>query len=130
VPRRVPSGIPQEVESLIAEHIDSVEKLEILLFLRGEATQVWTVERLSRELRRNPNSVGRSLNQLLQRGLLAGSERDGYRFAPADARVAQQVDRLAETYATRRVSVVQLIVSNPMDSVTTFADAFRFKRKR
>jgi hypothetical protein len=43
--------------------------------------------------------------------------------------VERQVTRLAETYATRRVSVIQLIVANPMDSVTTFADAFRLRKK-
>jgi hypothetical protein len=129
VPRRVPTGIPQEVETFIAENVDSIEKLEVLLFLRGEREQRWTPATLSRELRRNPDSVGRSLGQLLRRGLLEGSEGDGYRFAPADARVASQVDRLAEIYTTRRVAIVQLIVSNPMDSVTTFADAFRLRKR-
>lgn len=124
------SGVPDEVAQLIASHIDSVEKLEILLLLRGERDRAWTSDHVSRELRRNPSSVSRCLSQLAAGGLLDGSIGDGYRFAPSDPALERQVGSLAETYATRRVSVIQLIVANPMDSVTTFADAFRFRRKR
>ncbi len=123
------SGVPDDVAQLIASHIDSVEKLEILLLLRGEGDRSWTTEDVSRELRRNPSSVARCLRQLSERGLLGGEVADGYRFAPPDPAVERQVTRLAETYATRRVSVIQLIVANPMDSVTTFADAFRLRKK-
>jgi len=126
----VSSGVPDDVARLIASHIDSVEKLEVLLLLRGERARAWTSDHVSRELRRNPSSVSRCLTQLADRGLLAGSVGDGYRFAPSDPALEVRVGALAETYATRRVSVIQLIVANPMDSVTTFADAFRFRRKR
>ena len=124
------SGVPDDVARLIASHIDSVEKLEILLLLRGERDRVWTSDQVSRELRRNPSSVSRCLKQLRERGLLSGSTRDGFTFQPSEPALEQQVDRLAETYATRRVSVIQLIVANPMDSVTTFADAFRLRKRK
>jgi hypothetical protein len=123
------SGVPEDVAQLIASHIDSVEKLEILLLLRGERERTWMSDEVSRELRRNPSTVSRALGQLASRQLLAGSSADGFQFAPPDRELEQQVDRLAETYATRRVSVIQLIVANPMDSVTTFADAFRLRRR-
>jgi hypothetical protein len=123
------SGVPEDVARLIADRIDSVEKLEILLLLRGERDRDWTSDHVSRELRRNPSTVSRALGQLADRGLLGGSTAAGFRFAPSEPGLEAQVDRLAETYATRRVSVIQLIVANPMDSVTTFADAFRLRRK-
>jgi len=125
----VTGGIPEDVERLIASHIDSVEKLEVLLLLRGERDRHWTSDEVSRELRRNPSTVTRALGQLAGRGLLSGSPAEGFRFEPAEPELEQQVTRLAETYAARRVSVIQLIVANPMDSVTTFADAFRLRRR-
>jgi hypothetical protein len=125
----VTQPIPAEVEKLIAGHIDSVEKLEVLLFLRGEQDRAWKPEQVSRELRRNPTSVDRCMSQLSAGGLLT-SQAGEYRFQPRDRALRSRVDALADTYATRRVSVVQLIVRNPMESVTTFADAFRFRRKR
>jgi predicted transcriptional regulator len=125
----VSGGIPEDVAELIAGHIDSVEKLEILLLLRGESDREWTSQEVSRELRRNPASTARGLQQLAKSGLVAGSGASAYRFDPADRALVGRVQRLAETYATRRPSVIQLIASNPMDSVTTFADAFRFRRK-
>jgi hypothetical protein len=126
----VSGGVPDDVARLIASYIDSVEKLEILLLLRGERDREWTSEQVSRELRRNPASCSRGLAQLAMTPLIAGSPQDGYRFEPDGPAEEQLVDRLADTYATRRPSVISLIASNPMDSVTTFADAFRFRRKR
>jgi hypothetical protein len=125
----VPSGIPDDVEQLITSHIDSVEKLEVLLLLHGESDREWSAELVSREIRRNHSSVSRCLRQLAAGKLLRRQGDDRYLFAPGDAGTASRVALLAQTYATRRVAVVDLIVSNPMDSVTTFADAFRFRRK-
>lgn len=123
-------GIPGDVEQLITAHIDSVEKLEILLLLHGEPERVWTASGVSREIRRNPSSVARCLKQLAAGKLIEGSEAGGYLFRHSDAAVVTSVDRLAETYAARRVSVVALIAANPLDAVTSFSDAFRFRKKR
>jgi hypothetical protein len=43
-----------------------------------------------------------------------------------DAAVAQ----LAKDYAERRVSVITLIFSKPVDKLRTFADAFRLRKDK
>jgi hypothetical protein len=124
----VSSGIPDDVERLVTSQIDSVEKLEILLLIHGDRRRPWSADLVASELRRNPMSVGRCLDQLVGSGLLGGSSADGYHFAAREPALGRQVAALAQTYSTRRVAVIQLIASNPMDSVTTFADAFRLRR--
>jgi hypothetical protein len=126
----VSEGISDDVQQFITAHVDSVEKLEILLLLHGERDATWTADRVSRAIRRNVASVDRCLKQLASAKLLEGSGEGGYLFGPPNRAVAAQVDRVAETHAARRVAVVELIVSNPMDAVTSFADAFRFRGKR
>jgi hypothetical protein len=39
------------------------------------------------------------------------------------------VARLAGTYRERRVAVITLIVSKPLESVRAFSDAFRIRKK-
>jgi hypothetical protein len=42
---------------------------------------------------------------------------------------AAAVGDLAATYAERRVAVITLIASRPMDNVRAFSDAFRLRKK-
>ena len=38
--------------------------------------------------------------------------------------------RVAEIYRERRVAVITLIASKPIENVRAFSDAFRFRRKK
>jgi hypothetical protein len=40
------------------------------------------------------------------------------------------VARLADTYRERRVAVVSLIASKPIDNVRAFSDAFRLRKRK
>ena len=116
------TAVPDNVAELIARHIDSVEKLEVLLLVRGGRERAWTPDQVSRELHRGGASVERSMAQLCKSGVLERPRPGEYRFAPRTPDLGRSVDHLAEVYAARRRSVVQLIASNPMDSVMTFAE--------
>ncbi len=124
--------IPPRVQRFIATHIDSIEKLEVLLLLRTQADREWTARDVSLELRIAETSAATRLADLAARRLV--TERGGspvaYRFAPASAEDAQDVTDLQDTYATRRVSVISFIFSKPLDKVRGFADAFRLKRDK
>lgn len=119
-------GIPADVRRLVGEHIDSAEQLEILLLLRERADRSWSAAEVRAELHTGPESTGERLERLARSGLV---RRDGpqerYRWLPSPL-----VDRLAETYAKRRVAVIELIFAKPADSLTTFADAFKFRRRK
>jgi hypothetical protein len=122
--------IPPRVQRFIATHIDSIEKLEVLLLLRAHTEREWTARDVSLELRIAETSAAARLTDLASRRLVAQVGTGAYRFAPASADDAQDVADLQATYSTRRVSVISFIFSKPLDKVRGFADAFRLKRDK
>jgi hypothetical protein len=91
-------------------------------------------------LHRQPHRVGRPaggpaaapcggwLEDLRSRGLASESE-GRYRYTPASEELDRIVDDLAESYAKYRVAVIGLIFARPSERITSFADAFRIRRK-
>jgi hypothetical protein len=116
------------VQRFLLTHIDSIEKLEVLLLLRGHAGRSWTGAAVAQELRIAEESARGRLENLCSSGLLSCEVSDAFRYAPISGNDAQAVDELATTYTQRRVSVISFIFSQPMDRIRSFADAFRIKR--
>ena len=124
------ASLPPRVQRFIESHIDSIEKLEVLLLLRNQPARAWTAAAVAQELRIMEASAMGRLEDLCARGLVSceGGTPATYRFAPTAADDAQAVTELATTYATRRVSVITFIFSQPMDRIRSFANAFRLKK--
>ena len=124
--------IPSRVQRFIATHIDSIEKLEVLLLLRSRADREWSARDVSQELRITESSATARLEDLTARRLLVRSAASApaYRYRPASVEDEQDVGELQATYSTRRVSVISFIFSKPLDKVRGFAEAFRLKRDK
>jgi len=124
-------ALPEEVRRLLAERIDSVAKLEVLLLLHRTAPREWAPEPLSQELRIEPSWAAEQLLQLQRAELLAASDTQAgaYRFQPASPELAKAVESLAASYADRRVTVVAQLYSSPIDRIRVFADAFRIRKE-
>ncbi len=122
--------LPEGVRRLIAEHIDSVEQLEILLLLYQHPERSWTAEAVARELRVSAFSAGDRLKEMARAAILSHLEGSAveYRYAPESPQMAEAVAGLATAYTERRVTVINLIFSKPVDKIRTFADAFRLRR--
>ena len=118
-------GLPDDVRELVARHIDSIGKLEILLLLGRHPDA--SPESVASELRMAPQPVRDRLDELVKSRLAA---RDGERYRLRDESLRPLVDRLADSYAKRRVSVVEFVISRPSDSLSTFSDAFKFRRRK
>jgi DNA-binding Lrp family transcriptional regulator len=118
--------ISEQVRNLLAEHISSVEQLEILLFLREESSSSWTADQINERIRSSLSSVASRLADLEARGFV---RRDGagFRYDPPPDRAAA-VDELAVAYAERRFTVIELIFAGPADKTAAFARAFRFRK--
>lgn len=123
-------SISPEVRAFIAGQIDSVVQLEMLLLLHADPQQAWSPDDLAKELRIEPHWSAAQLTTLAQRGLLGVVDAAGstYRYGPNTAELAQTVDGLAKAYADRRVTVISLIYSKPVDTLRSFADAFRLRK--
>jgi hypothetical protein len=78
----VTDAIPDHVKAFIAEHIDSVEMLDVLLFLRRNRNREWTPEEIAQRLYTSPKSAANRLSALQASRVLAASETSeppGYR---------------------------------------------------
>jgi hypothetical protein len=124
-------GIPDDVQRFVREHIHSVEQLDVRLLLFRTAPREWSAVAVSRELRIDPVSGARRLDDFHGRGLLAvrtGDEALLYRYLGGSA-TDQTISDLATAYAERRTTLIQLIFETPSRDVRVFADAFRLRKK-
>lgn len=121
--------LPDEVERFIAEHVDTLEQLEILLLLRAQRSREFTADAVTAELRLGPATAPERLAALAARGFLSCQGVPPlYRYAPNPA-TDQVIGALASVYAERRVAVITRIFSPRTDSVRSFADAFKLRRR-
>lgn len=122
--------ISEEVKQFIAERIDSVELLEVLLFLRAKPDREWSAAEVSKELRSSPNSIAKRLENLHARELLFLKEGSPplYRYSPRTNNLMVAVDQLARAYAISQARVIDLIFSKPIDKLRHFSDAFKLRK--
>jgi len=125
------TSIPPRVRQFIADHVDSVMQLEVLLLVAAGPQRAWTAKDLAELLRIDPAWVDTQLRAMAAGGLLAQqADPATFRFEPRTADLAQAVDELAKTYADRRVTVIGLIFAKPIDKIRSFADAFRIRKDK
>ncbi|MGH8181565.1 MAG: hypothetical protein ACRETR_11390 [Steroidobacteraceae bacterium] len=131
------ADLPEDVRALLNEHIESYEQLEVLLLLRRERYEEWTVAGLAARLRVREELAGSALEGLKAAGLVvatsaAPAPRFAYRPTSSDLDVA--AGRLDREYAERPIRIIQLMSANAIERVRTaalhtFADAFVLKKK-
>ena len=123
--------IPEAVDRFLAQYVNSIEYLEILLLLADNPERPFTVEEVAQEIYTVPVSASRRLEKIVADKLAEATEGSAksYRFAPVDQALRAQIAQVAQTYRERRVAVITLIASRPMENVRAFADAFRLDKK-
>lgn len=115
-------NFPETVVQLVFEYIDSVEQLEVLLFMRQNRESSYECSFISNELRSNPQSVLNRLHTLQKIGFV--DERDGrFQYAPENEELDNVVAELADVYKVRPHKIFELIFS-PLKKGRVFADAF------
>lgn len=124
------ADIPDEVKRFLAEYIESLFQLEVLLLVEAHPQRAWTAEHVDRETRIGLESLKGLLAMFEKRGLLSVSN-DGelsYRYQPVTKELDHAIKLLAVTYKERRVKVTSFIYSSPLDEIRGFAEAFRIRR--
>jgi hypothetical protein len=117
------------VRTFIAEHIQSVAQLELILLLHDNPQQGWRATDAARSFGLSPEMASALLRSLCQQGFAAASDDpELFRYAPKSQEFERLIDQLAVLYQQRRFSLVQLIYARPIDKLQSFADAFRFRK--
>ena len=124
--------LPREIQNFINAHIDSVDQVEALIIMRADPSHEWTAEEIAKRLYTSSESTSARLAHLHRKGLLSEIRSDTvrYRYEQRNRRLSDAVESLVETYAKRKVAVINQIFSGPTDDVQSFADAFRFRKEQ
>jgi hypothetical protein len=121
--------LPAALREFIARYVRSVEQLEILLLLRRNEAEVWSVQKVYECILSTLPSVQRWLDELAHNGLLDKISEPiaGYRYC-ADENLLSLAAMLAEFYRTSPVRVIEAIYKRDSSAPQSFADAFRIKK--
>jgi hypothetical protein len=125
-------GIPDALVRFIAEHVSSLEELEVVFLLRATAPRAWRPDEVSRELGSSLMSIRTRLDHLASMQILVVEATEAgtvYRYAPEDEQVAALLDGLARLYKERRLAVIDLVYGRPESDIRAFSEAFRIKKK-
>lgn len=123
-------AIPPDVLSFLAEQIDTVPHLEVLLLLAEAPEQEWSEDLVAARIYTTRETAAALLNDLHHRGLVrtAGSP-PRYEYDPAWDHTGL-MQRVSATYRRQLVQVATYIHSKASSSVREFARAFDFKKDR
>lgn len=130
--------IPQDVQVLLSQDIQTFEQLEALLLLRTDPTTVWGVAEVGARLNVSDEIALEALESLATTGLVeaTGSKASrGFRYSPANRTLDDITARLASAYEQSRFEVLRLMSRNAVDrlrssAIRTFANAFILKGKK
>lgn len=123
--------LPQHVLNFVRDYIESVEQLEILLLLFHRQDRGWTEEEVAKELRCSQLSAGKRLAQFAQKHILIFDQSlKSYRYSSAEETITTPISALAAAYQVRRVAIIDLIFSKPIDKIQVFADAFKLREDK
>jgi hypothetical protein len=122
--------VPDAVRDFITRYIDSVEALEVLLWLRRSGVEA-DASTVARELRSSVPSVLKRVTELTAHGLLQPGAVDGtFRYAPVAPGLDSTVALVADCYRIAPFRTMELVYSKPADKIQTFADAFKLKKEK
>ncbi len=123
------SDIPVEVQRFVAQHIKSLDQLEVLLLVSALPDREWSVDAVYKVVLSNPAIVAERLENFVKAGLLKSSgDPPLYSYGPNSADAGNQIAALSALYKMSRHKVVELIY-RPNDPLRDFSDAFKFKRR-
>jgi two-component SAPR family response regulator len=124
----MPDQIPAPILQFLADNIRSIAQLELLLMLHQERDSTWTVPDAAKRLYTAVSMTEPLLETLRAIGLVVF--RDGhYQYAPKSTEMDALIGELAQLYQERRVTIINLIYSAPMQKLQNFADAFRIRKQ-
>jgi hypothetical protein len=111
--------------------VPAVHTAELILLLRSRPQEWWdpadVLQRMSAAGLAEPEGA-RHIELLQARGLLATGPDKRIQFRPADERIADHVEKLAQAYAERPVTLFRVIYALRDTRVRSFAEAFRLRR--
>jgi hypothetical protein len=125
------ADIPEGARKFIARHIDSLEKLEVLLLLLRSPERKWTASAVASELQIGSAAADQHLGRLCAQNLLDVKLGEDlfYFYSPRLPHLDRGARELASAYAQQRLAVLKLVTNGAAGPARDFAEAFRINKK-
>lgn len=120
--------IPQDARDLVQRHLATMDHVEILMVLRAERDESFSVQRIASQIRKPEPLVEACLEALAEAGLAAQLSNGAYRYAALDAPLDSAAESVIRLYNERPVTLVKMLYERPPSAVSTFADAFKLRK--
>lgn len=117
-----------DTAAFIRSTFRSVWSLELMCFLRRNASRSWPADELVAALRASDVVVDQGLASLVAAGLVVLNADGSARYQPASAGLDALAGRAEQYYARSPDTVRRLIVASASNGATAFADAFRLRK--
>lgn len=119
-----------DVKQFIGRYIESLAQLEALLLMRQDPQRGWDAQGIAKALYSPAEMATTLLSEFEKHGFaIRASPESQYFYNRADDKLDELVQQVADAYQERRVALISLIYSKPLDKVQTFADAFRLRKE-
>lgn len=123
--------LPLVTATFLAEHIRSVEDLQLLIALVQTPERWWDAAAAARELSVTRSAAARLLDHLARHNLLdikiTGDVR--YQFRPGTDALHEAAVACADEYRRNPIAVLRAVTSQPQRRLRHFADAFRIRHR-
>lgn len=122
--------LPPRVLAFMADHIRSLDDLQLLIAMIQAPDRWWDASVAARELGTSPTAARLLLDHLATQNLLdiriTGDVR--YQFHPGTEELREAALEAAEEYRTNPLTLAQLVTGTAKRRIRDFADAFRIRR--
>ena len=125
-----PEQLPPDVAAFIADHLLSINEMEVLTAMIETPHRWWDARLIYGELGVPVPAARELLDRLAALNLLdiRFTDEVRYRFRPGTAELTQTMSRLVASYRANHAAVVRAISPSAPRRVRDFADAFRFRK--
>jgi len=122
--------ITQEAQQFIAQHIQSVEQLEIFLTLGNGGDRSWSVDEVFRKIQSNAKSISDCLGYFLKESVAILEKEGRYRLSDKSLNLVPIASELQKAYRERQVTIIEMIYKKPPRQIQSFADAFKLRKDK
>jgi hypothetical protein len=131
----MPNLEPSEAaRTLVAAHVDTLEKLEVVIAAVSQPAKTWTLDGMARDLNIAALHLRTAIDALRAAGILRLVPGLRYRlvYAPSSPSMRAACAALASDHAADREAVVRLVRARELDRMRSpadeFAEAFRIRQ--
>lgn len=124
--------VSEDVRAFLRDHVETYEKLEVLLLLADHRETRWSTDSAAARLKLTPVSAQQALEGLVASHILDVRDEEGgrvFQYRPVSPMIEETVHRLLDAQESRRLDIIRLMSANAIarirnSAIDTFASAF------